>query len=114
MKRIKNNIVPILVFVLTFIAFEYSGISFGFLTYEVYTVPRNVLFTLALILPVACGMGINFAIVVGAISTQMAIVFALDFNYTGIKVIAFTLIVSLILAIIFGMLVAWLLNKQRA
>ena len=41
----------------------------------------------------------------------MAIVFALDFNYTGIKVIAFTLIVSMILAIIFGMLVAWLLNK---
>lgn len=112
MKRIKNNIVPILVFVLTFIAFQYSGISFGFLASEVYTrFIRNVLFTLALILPVACGMGINFAIVVGAISTQMAIVFALDFNYTGIKVIAFTLIVSMILAIIFGMLVAWLLNK---
>lgn len=112
MRRIKNNSVPILVFLLTLVAFRLSGVSFNYLASEVYTrFIRNILFTLALILPVWCGMGINFAIVVGAISTQMAVVLTLDLNYVGIPALLLSMGLSLLLAVIFGSLVAWLLNK---
>ena len=112
MRRIKNNSVPILVFLLTVVAFRLSGVSFNYLSSEVYTrFIRNILFTLALILPVSCGMGINFAIVVGAISTQMAVVMTLDLNYTGVGALVFSMGLSLVLAVIFGAMVAWLLNK---
>ena len=112
MKRIKSNLVPILVFLLTIVAFNLSGVSFRYLSAEVYTrFVRNILFTLALILPVSCGMGINFAIVVGAISTQMAVVLALDLNYTGVPVLLFSMGLSVVLAVFFGWLVAALLNK---
>ncbi len=114
MKFVKNNIVPIGIFILTVIAFHFSGMSLNYLSAEVYTrFIRNMLFTLALILPVTCGMGINFAIIVGAISAQMAVVFALDLNLTGIWVLVFVVGVSVLLSVIFGALVALLLNKAR-
>ena len=100
--------------ILTAIAFHFSGMSLNYLSAEVYTrFIRNMLFTLALILPVTCGMGINFAIIVGAISAQMAVVFALDLNLTGIWVLVFVVGVSVLLSVIFGALVALLLNKAR-
>ena len=114
MKFVKNNIVPIAIFLLTVIAFYYSEMSLNYLSAEVYTrFIRNMLFTLALILPVTCGMGINFAIIVGAISAQMAVVFALDLNLTGILALLFVVGVSAMLSVMFGFLVALLLNKAR-
>ena len=114
MKFVKNNIVPIAIFLLTVIAFYYSEMSLNYLSAEVYTrFIRNMLFTLALILPVTCGMGINFAIIVGAISAQMAVVFALDLNLTGILALLFVVGVSAVLSVLFGFLVALLLNKAR-
>lgn len=114
MKFVKNNIVPIAIFLLTVIAFYYSEMSLNYLSAEVYTrFIRNMLFTLALILPVTCGMGINFAIIVGAISAQMAVVFALDLNLTGILALLFVVGVSAVLSVMFGFLVALLLNKAR-
>lgn len=114
MKWLRNNIVPLSMLIIGLISFQYADVSVKYLTSEVFTrFLRNMLFVLALILPVTCGMGINFAIIVGAISAQMAIVFALDLNLTGISVVAFVIAVSIILAAIFGALVAWLLNKAR-
>ena len=65
MKHVKNNLVPLAMLVLAVISFYLSGVSLPYLASEVYTrFIRNILFTLALILPVTCGMGINFDIVV--------------------------------------------------
>jgi len=114
MKHVKNNMVPISIFVLAVISFQLAGVSYNYLAGEVYTrFVRNILFTLALILPVTCGMGINFAIIVGALSAQMAVIFSIDLMLEGIPALLFVTIVSVILAIIFGSMVAWLLNKAR-
>lgn len=114
MKQLKNNLVPVLIFMLTVISFQLAEVSFNFLAAEVYTrFIRNMLFVLALILPVTCGMGLNFAIVVGAISTQIAIVLALDFQLSGIPILLFVIGVSGLLSILFGSVVATLLNKAR-
>jgi simple sugar transport system permease protein len=114
MKWLKNNLVPIAMLILGLVSFKYAAVSVNFLASEVFTrFIRNMLFVLALILPVTCGMGINFAIIVGAISAQMAIVFALDLNLTGLPVMLFVIVLSILLAALFGALVAWLLNKAR-
>ena len=90
MKHIKNNLVPVSIFVLAVISFRLAGVSGRYLAAEVYTrFARNTLFTLALILPVTCGMGINFAIVVGAISAQMAMVFSVDLRLEGAVALMF-------------------------
>ena len=92
MKFLKNNLVPIAVFLLCLLSFHYAGVSLSYLSSEVYTrFIRNTLFVLALILPVTCGMGINFAIVVGAICAQTAIVLAMDLNLSGLPILLFDL-----------------------
>lgn len=114
MKHVKNNMVPISIFVLAVISFQLADVSFNYLAGEVYTrFVRNILFTLALILPVTCGMGINFAIVVGAISAQMAVVLSIDFMLEGIPALLFVTAVSIVLSVIFGSMVAGLLNRAR-
>lgn len=114
MKHIKNNLVPVSIFVLAVISFRLAGVSGRYLAAEVYTrFARNTLFTLALILPVTCGMGINFAIVVGAISAQMAMVFSVDLRLEGAVALMFVTGASIVLSILFGMMVAALLNRAR-
>lgn len=114
MNRIKNYKVPAAIFILAVLSFCLSDVSFGYLASEVYTrFIRNTLFTLALILPVTCGMGINFAIVVGAISAQAAIVFSIDLELQGLAALLFVAGVSVLLSILFGWIVAALLNRVR-
>lgn len=114
MKFLKNNLVPIAVFLLCLLSFHYAGVSLSYLSSEVYTrFIRNTLFVLALILPVTCGMGINFAIVVGAICAQTAIVLAMDLNLSGLPILLFVVGVSIALSVLFGTLVAMLLNRAR-
>ncbi len=114
MKHVRNNIVPLSILLLGILAFYFAGVSPAFLASEVYTrFVRNTLFTLALILPITCGMGINFAIVVGAISAQIAIVLSIDLMIEGIPALLFVTLVSVVLSVIFGSMVASLLNHAR-
>lgn len=114
MKYIKRNMVPIAVLALAVLSFQFAGISLPYLASEVYTrFIRNILFALALILPVTCGMGLNFAIVVGAISAQMAMVISVDLMLEGGAALTFVIGVSFFLSIVFGWMVAALLNRAR-
>lgn len=114
MRLIKKNTVPIAIFILALISFQLADVSFKYLASEVYTrFIRNTLFVMALVLPIICGMGINFAIVVGAVSAQMAIVFSIDLMLEGAAALIFTVIVSIVLSVVFGLMVAALLNRAR-
>ena len=114
MKYIKRNIVPIAVLALAILSFRFAGISLSYLASEVYTrFIRNILFTLALILPVTCGMGLNFAIVVGAISAQAAMVISVDLMLEGGSALFFVIVLSFALSIVFGWMVAALLNRAK-
>lgn len=114
MKYIKRNIVPIAVLALAVLSFQFAGISLSYLASEVYTrFIRNILFTLALILPVICGMGLNFAIVVGAISAQTAMVISVNLMLKGGPALLFVVGLSFILSVVFGWMVAALLNRAK-
>lgn len=114
MKNRKNYVVPLFFLILGLVSFQLSGRSIVFLLTEVYTrLGRNLLFVLGLILPITCGMGINFAIIVGAISTQIAVVIAIDWGMRGGTGFLFVFVLSTVMAVILGLLIANLLNKAR-
>ncbi len=76
-------------------------------------ISRNSFLVLALIIPVIAGLGLNFAITIGAMAAQIAIVMAVNFGFGGVPGLLFVVGVSTPIAILFGYLVGNLLNKTR-
>lgn len=112
--RRQKIVVPLFFLLLGMISFKLSGRSILFLFTEIYArLGRNLLFVLGLILPISCGMGINFAIIVGAISTQIVVVIAIDRGVTGGAGFLFVFVLSTLIASVLGWLIAKLLNKAK-
>ena len=44
---------------------------------------RNAFIVLSLIIPIVAGMGINFAITIGAMAAQIGLLLAINWNLTG-------------------------------
>lgn len=76
-------------------------------------VMRNSIMVLALIIPILAGMGLNFGIVVGAMSAQAAIIFVTHWRMSGIVGIAVSLIICTLVSIVCGYLLGRLFNKTR-
>ncbi|MDF2840053.1 MAG: inner-rane translocator, partial [Clostridia bacterium] len=73
---IANNSVPLLFLLICAIGVYYSGINVKFIFNEVVTrIGRNSFLVLSLIIPVIAGMGLNFALVIGAMAGQMGLMF---------------------------------------
>ena len=66
-RLLRDNAVTIMFIVLCAICFYYSGQTAPYVMYELFgRLSRNAFIVLALILPIVAGMGINFAITIGA------------------------------------------------
>lgn len=76
-------------------------------------VMRNSILVLALIIPIMAGMGLNFGIVVGAMSAQAAIIMITHWRMTGMAGIAAALAVCTVISVICGYLLGMLFNKTR-
>ena len=76
-------------------------------------VVRNSILVLALIIPILTGMGLNFGIVVGAMSAQAAIIFITHWRMTGAVGIVTALAISTVISVICGFLLGRLFNKTR-
>lgn len=74
---------------------------------------RNSILVLALIIPILTGMGLNFGIVVGAMSAQAAIIFITHWRMTGPVGILTALVICTVLSVICGYLLGRLFNKTR-
>ncbi len=112
---ILNNIVTII-----FVAFVLLGfilakqMSFSwFLTELSHRFYRNAFLVLSLIIPVVAGLGLNFGIVVGAISGQLAIALIRYFYLGGLGGLALSFLIALPIAVLFGWLTGLLYNKTR-
>lgn len=71
------------------------------------------LIAVAIIIPINMGMGFNFGIGLGGMATQLAIIFVLNFAFTGVFGILTVIILSTVIAIGFGYLHGLLLNKAK-
>ena len=74
---------------------------------------RNAFIVLALIIPIIAGMGINFAITIGAMAAQIGLLLTINWEITGFAGILTAAAITLPLALFFGFLIGKLLNKMK-
>ena len=74
---------------------------------------RDGVMVLALIIPITAGMGLNFAIVVGAMCAQVGLVLAVDLQLSGFTGLLFISSIGVFLALIMGALIGLCLNRVR-
>ena len=74
---------------------------------------RNAFIVLALIIPIIAGMGINFAITIGAMAAQIGLLLTINWGVTGLPGILLAAAITLPLGAFFGFLIGKLLNKMK-
>lgn len=74
---------------------------------------RNAFIVMALIIPIVAGMGINFAITIGAMAAQIGLLLTISWGVTGIGGILLAAAITLPLASLFGFLIGKLLNRMK-
>ena len=74
---------------------------------------RNAFIVLALIIPIIAGMGINFAITIGAMAAQIGLLLTINWGVRGVPGILLAAAITLPLGAFFGFLIGKLLNKMK-
>ena len=111
---LRNNIVTIMFIVLCAICMAFSGYTPSYVLYELFgRLSRNMFIVLSLIIPIIAGMGINFAITIGAMAAQIACILVLEWGVPGIGGLALTALLTVPLASVFGFFIGKLLNKMK-
>ena len=111
---LRANAVTIMFVVLCIICLIFSGQTVPYVMYELFgRLSRNAFIVLALILPIIAGMGINFAITIGAMAAQISALWVIEWGVSGLG--GFLLAAAMIVPIagIFGYLIGNLLNKMK-
>jgi len=110
----RNNIVTIMFVVLCAVCMGFSGYTPAYVMYELFSrLSRNAFIVLALIIPIVAGMGINFAITIGAMAAQIACILVLEWGIQGIGALATAAVLTVPMAGVFGFLIGKLLNKMK-
>jgi len=111
---ITKNIVPIIFLLMTAIMMPYSGYSGKFLAQEIITrLGRDTFLVLALLIPLMAGMGINFGLGLGAMASQIALVFVTDWHVAGIPGILLAMLISTPISLLFGFFGGYLMNNAK-
>ena len=110
----RNNAVTVMFVLLCIICIIYSFQSMSYVMYEMFgRLSRNAFIVLALIIPIVAGMGINFAITIGAMAAQIAILWVLEWQIPGIGGFLVAALMTIPIASLFGFLIGKLLNKMK-
>ena len=110
---LRDNAVTVMFVVLCVVSFFFSGQSLGYVAYELLgRLSRNAFIVLALIIPIIAGMGINFAITIGAMAAQIAALWVTEWQIPGLGGFAVAALVTIPIAALFGFLVSKLLNRM--
>lgn len=111
---IKRNAVPILFAVLCGLGILVADIDPLFLINEIITrLARNSFLVLALLIPVSAGLGLNFAIVIGAMAGQAAIIFVTHLKIKGLWGFTLAMLSSVPLAALMGYLAGLVMNRAK-
>lgn len=111
---IKKNAVPILFAVLCALGVVVAEIDPLFLINEIITrLARNSFLVLALLIPVSAGLGLNFAIVIGAMAGQMAIIAITHFKIKGLLGFSLAMLGCIPLAAVMGYLAGMVMNRAK-
>ncbi len=71
----RNNAVPIMFIIICAVFIPMAGFTPGYLVNEIITrMGRNLFLVLCLLFPIMAGMGMNFAMTLGAMGAELAII----------------------------------------
>lgn len=113
-KFLFDNKVVLLFLVLCIGATIASKQSLSFVFTELFTrISRNAFIVLSLIIPVVAGLGLNFGIVIGAMSAQIALFLTTYWGLTGITGFMVTALLATPISVLFGFLVGKLFNQMK-
>ena len=109
---LKNNIVTLFFVLLCIFSTAFSGQSATFILQELVSrLCRNSVLILALLMPVLCGMGLNFSIVLGAAAGQIGLILITNWGIGGFGGMLICILIATAISILFGMFAGFLFNK---
>ena len=110
----RNNSVTIMFVALCAVCMVFSGYAPSYVMYELFgRLSRNAFIVLALIIPIVAGMGINFAITIGAMAAQISCILVLEWGVGGFAGLALAAGLTVPMAGMFGFFIGKLLNKMK-
>ena len=111
---LQANMVPILFTILCLVSIKISGQNASYvLTETVSRVSRNAILIVSLILPVLCGMGLNFSIVLGAMAGEIGLILITHWSIDGLPGIGVAAVIATVIAVVLGALTGVLFNKVK-
>ncbi len=111
---VRSNIVPILFIVICAVCIPLSGFSPAYLINEIVTrMGRNIFLILCLLVPIMAGMGLNFAMTLGAMAGEIALIFVSDWQIWGIPGVVLAMILQIPFSILLGLLCGSILNHAK-
>ncbi|KAF5062600.1 Branched-chain amino acid transport system / permease component [anaerobic digester metagenome] len=113
-QQLQNNSVPVMFILICAVCIPISGFSPGYLVNEIMTrLGRNAFLILCLIFPIMAGMGLNFAMTLGAMAAEIALIFAADWQIWGIPGIVLAMILSIPISVLLGVFCGQILNRAK-
>ena len=115
---LRANAVMVMFIALCLLCLYFSGYTVPYVMYELFgRLSRNAFIVLALILPIVAGMGINFAVTIGAMAAQISALWVIEWNVAGrfgsMAAFAAAMLMTVPIAAFFGFLIGKLLNKMK-
>ena len=111
---LRQNAVTVMFVVLCTLCMIFSGQTVPYVIYELFgRLSRNSFIVLALIIPIVAGMGINFAITIGAMAAQISVLWVIEWGVGGLPGFLLAMAMTLPIASVFGFLIGKLLNKMK-
>ncbi len=109
-----NSAVPLIFIIISVIAIPLSGYSDGFLFDAILArLVRNIFLVMALLLPVMCGMGINFGMVLGAMAGQIGLIFVTDWGVGGAPGLLLAALIGTPISMLLGWFAGNVLNRAK-
>lgn len=108
----RKNIVTLLFVILCVFTTVYSRQSSEFILQELISrICRNAVLILSLLMPVLCGMGLNFSIVLGAAAGQIALILITYWNIGGLPGTGLCLLIASGISVLFGIFAGVIFNR---
>ena len=105
-----KNSVPILFILICAVLIPVSGLPVNYIINEAVTrLGRNSFLILSLLIPIMAGMGLNFAMTLGAMAGEIALILVADWQIWGIP----GLVLAAILSILLGLMCGSILNRAK-
>ncbi|WP_251316334.1 ABC transporter permease [Flintibacter muris] len=114
LELVRNNAVPIMFIIICAIFIPMAGFTPGYLINEIITrMGRNLFLVLCLLFPIMAGMGMNFAMTLGAMGAELAIILVADWQIWGIPGVVLAMILSIPFSAVLGLVCGAILNMAK-